>query len=302
MTVRVIELSVDNRHLSVERGFMVVSEQGKEIARVPLDDIGAVIGCAHGLTYSNNLLVQLALRNVPFVVCGSNFTPVAYLWSLDGNYKQSGRMDAQIRATVPKSKQLWKQIIQAKIAQQAAVLEAVGENAIPLKALVKNVKSGDPKNIEAQAARRYWQILFGSTFRRDRDAAGVNTLLNYGYMIIRSCVARAIMGAGLHPSLGVHHTNENNPMRLVDDLMEPFRPFIDCIVWHMNKKGSCELTPDIKKHLVSVLKMEVSTQAGLTSIQNAIQETATSLALIYLGQKESLALPDPQPLLWFETA
>ncbi len=302
MLARIIEITTDNRHLYVERGFMCISAHGEEQARIALDDIGAVISCAHGLTFSNNLLVQLAARNTPFIACGSNFVPVACLWSLEGNYNQSSRMDAQIEATKPKSKQLWKQIVQVKITQQAAVLEAVGANPAPVKALVRFVRSGDPENIEAQAARRYWQALFGTDFRRDQTAGGINALLNYGYMIIRSCVARAIMGAGLHPSLGIHHSNAGNPMRLVDDLMEPYRPFVDFAAWHLKQRKQEEVTAETKRELVAVLDKEIATEKGMTTLRNNIQDAATGLAFIFMDKQKSLELPSPQPPLWLETS
>lgn len=281
---------------------MSVSEKGEEVTKVPLDDIGAVIARAHGLTYSNNLLVQLAQRNVPFVVCGANFTPVAYLWSLDGNYKQSARMDAQISATLPKSKQLWKQIVQSKISQQAVVLEATGANPTPVRSLEKAVRSGDPDNIEAQAARRYWPLLFGKDFRRDRQAGGINGMLNYGYTVLRSCVARAIMGAGLHPSIGIHHLNSNNPMRLVDDLMEPFRPFVDWTVWNLVQKQQIEVSTEVKRKLASILDMQIAAEAEMTSLSNSVQDSATSLAFVYLGKADLLLFPQPALPLWLEAS
>jgi CRISPR-associated protein Cas1 len=295
-----IEIATDGKHLSVSRGFMLVEENKTELARVPLDDIMAVIGAAHGLTFSNHLLVELAKRNAPLVLCGSNFTPVAFLWSLEGNYRQSARMDAQIASTLPKSKQLWKQIVQAKIAQQAATLEAAGGNAVPVLALMKEVKSGDTSNVEAQAARRYWPLLLGRDFRRDRQSGGTNALLNYGYMILRSAVARSLMGAGLHPSIGLHHSHSGNPMRLVDDLMEPYRPFIDFVVWRLEKEGSTEITPPTKTALVGVLELNVETTLGMTSLRTAVQETATTLALIYEDKKKTseLFFPLPQAPLW----
>ncbi len=302
MSTRIVEIANDGRHLAVERGFMTVGEQGQEIARIPLDDIAAVIACAHGLTYSNNLLIQLARRNALFVVCGPNFVPAAFLWALEGNYTQSSRMDAQIEATAPKCKQLWKQIVRAKIAQQAAILEGIGANPIPVSALIQNVRSGDPENIEAQAARRYWPLVFGEQFRRDRESGGINALLNYGYMIIRSAVARAIMGAGLHPSIGIHHRNAGNPMRLVDDVMEPFRPYVDFAVWNMRKNKQEDVTPEAKKKLAGLLDMEVATYAGMTALRAAIQNAATSLALVYAGQKAALEFPQPQPPLWLDSS
>lgn len=298
MSERIIEITTDGRHLAVDRGFMTVSEQGKEIARIPLDDIGAIIGCAHGLTFSNNLLVQLARRNALFVVCAPNFNPIAFLWSVEGFHQQGSRMNAQIESTAPMSKQLWKQIVRAKIAQQAAILEALGKPEPPLKALIRKVRSGDPENVEAQAARRYWSLLFGPDFRRDRSAEGANALLNYGYTIVRSAVARAIMAAGLHPTLGIHHRNANNSMQLVDDMIEPFRPFVDFFVFHAIKSGFSDVIPDAKKMLAAVLEAEVASERGLTTLRTAIQNAAISLGLVYEKKRDMLDFPLPQTPLW----
>jgi CRISPR-associated protein Cas1 len=298
MPDRIVEIATDGRHLAVDRGFMTVSEKGEEITRIPLDDIAALIGTAHGLTYSNNLLVEFARRNVLFVFCSANHNPVGFLWAVDGFHQQAARIDAQLESTLPKSKQLWKQIVQAKVEQQAAVLEAIGQNSAPVLALAKKVRSGDPDNIEAQAARRYWGLLFGEDFRRDRDAGGINGMLNYGYMIIRSAVARSIMAAGLHPSLPIHHKNANNPMRLVDDVMEPFRPYADFVVWHLSQKGHDSVAPEIKRVLASLLDMEIATETGMTALRAGIQNTAISLAQVYEGEKDALDLPLVSPPLW----
>ncbi len=298
MPERIVEITTDGRHLAVDRGFMTVSEKGQEITRIALDDIASLISNAHGLTYSNNLLVELAKRNALFIFCGPNHNPIGFLWALEGFHQQASRMDAQIETTAPKSKKLWKQIIQAKIEQQACTLRATGNPDAPVQALMAKVRSGDPENIEAQAARRYWPLLFGTDFRRDRDAHGVNSLLNYAYMIIRSTVARSIMAAGLHPGISVHHKNANNPMRLADDLMEPFRPYADFVVWNLLRNGWDTVTPETKRILASLPEMEISTATGMTALRTGIQNAATSLALVYEGSRDRLDLPLPQPPLW----
>ena len=293
MLGRIVEISQDGRHLSAARGQMVVAEKGEEIARVALDDIAAVIASAHGLSYSNNLLVALAERNAPFILCASNFTPVGYLLAVAGNHRQAARMDAQIASTVPTGKRLWKAVVRAKIAQQAAVLASLSENANLLTAMIPKIQSGDPTNIEAQAAKRYWKRAFGPDFRRDRALPGANAMLNYGYMVLRAATARAIMGAGLHPSLGIHHRNETNPMRLADDLMEPFRPLVDRTVLQLLQSGETDVTPAAKKALAAVVYSDMQTARGVTPVMGAITALATSLAQIYEGGKIELDLPGP---------
>ena len=291
---RVVEIAQDGRHLSVHRGFMVVEESGTELGRIPLDDLGAVIASAHGLTYSNNLLVALAERNVPFVLTGANHSPVALLWPVQGHHQQAGRIDAQIQATKPKAKRLWREIVCSKIGHQAAALAYLGRPTTPLRSLISSVKSGDPENVEAQAARRYWGLAFGPVFRRDRAASGVNAMLNYGYMVVRATCARAIMGAGLHPSLGIHHRNANNAMQLVDDLMEPFRPLVDLTVMGLTVDGVQDVTPEAKRILASVVHADMRTKDGLSPMMGCATKLATSLGLIYESKRESLDLPIPQ--------
>ena len=293
MIGRIVEIAQDHRHLSLHRGHMLVMDGQEQVGQVPIDDIAAVIGNAHGLTYTNNLLVALVERNAAFVLCGANHNPVGMLWPLAGHHEQAGRMDAQLAASKPRQKRLWQTLVKAKLAHQAAVLEVCGKPSVPVSALIGKVRSGDPDNIEAQAARRYWGLLFGTEFRRDRQAGGINGLLNYGYMVLRAATARAVMAAGLHPTIGVHHSNAQNPMRLVDDLMEPFRPFIDCVVASLVDDGYESISPEAKRTLVNVLYSELPGPQGVTPFIAWLSRLATSLAQHYQDESESLQLPLP---------
>lgn len=296
MIGRIVEVADDRRHLSMSRGFMVVQDtegERKELGQVPLDDIAAVIANAHGLSYTNSLLVALAERGAPFVLCAANHNAVGMLISLDGNHHQGRRFDAQLEATKPTTKRLWAEVVRSKLEQQAAALEAMGSPAAPLSALVVKVRSGDPDNLEAQGARRYWGLLFGDKFRRDQDLGGRNAMLNYGYTVLRAATARAVIAAGLHPTLGLHHSNDSNPMRLVDDLMEPFRPVIDLKIWQLHRSGEGEITPETKRAMVRTLYDDMQTSAGATPVMVCMQKLATSLAQVYLGEREKLDLPLP---------
>ena len=296
MIGRIVEISDDRRHLFVHRGFMVVRDtegERKEVGQVPLDDIAAVIGNAHGLSYTNNVLVELAQRGAPFVLCAANHNAVGMLLPIDGNYQQGKRMDAQLAATAPTHKRLWAAIVRAKLEQQAAALEATGKSPTPLAALAAKVKSGDPENLEAQGARRYWQLLFGETFRRDQNAGGLNGLLNYGYTVLRATMARSTVAAGLHPTLGLHHSNDANALRLVDDLMEPFRPMVDLKVWHLQRAGETEVTQEAKRALLRVMYDDMQTDAGATPVMVCTQKLAVSLAQVYMGERDKLDLPLP---------
>ena len=296
MIGRIVEVADDRRHLLLHRGFMVVQDtvgERKELGQVPLDDIAAVIANAHGLSYTNNLLVALAERGAPFVLCAANHNAAGMLLPIEGNFEQAKRIEAQIAASLPTHKRLWAAVVRSKLEQQAAALEAAGASSVPLSALAAKVKSGDPENLEAQGARRYWGLLFGDKFRRDQNAAGLNAMLNYGYTVLRATTARAIIAAGLHPSIGLHHSHDNNAMRLVDDIMEPFRPVIDLKVWQLQRNREGHVTPDTKRALVRTLYDDMQTEAGATPVMVCVQKLATSLAQVYLSERDKLDLPLP---------
>ena len=246
---RVIEVSGDRRVLGKWKGFMTIADGSTvELAREPLDDIGTVIVTSRSATYSHSLLTALAERNTPLVLCDSRFLPTAWVWPVETNHIQAKRMAAQANAKKPIGKQIWQEIVKAKINNQASLLRTLGKNADSLTALVGRVRSGDPENVEAYAARVYWGLLFGPDFRRDRNADGIlNGLLNYGYTIIRATAARAIAGAGLHPSLGVHHRSQYDHLQLADDMMEPFRPLADHAAASLSEQGFTELSPEVKR-------------------------------------------------------
>jgi CRISPR-associated protein Cas1 len=292
---RIVEVADDRRHLFMHRGFMVVKDTAlsQEIGQVPLDDIAAVIANSHGLSYTNNLLVALAERGAPFVLCAANHNAVGMLLPIEGNFEQSKRIEAQLAASLPTHKRLWAAVVRSKLAQQAAALEAAGAPTAPLTALAAKVRSGDPDNREAQGARRYWGLLFGGDFRRDQQGGNLNGLLNYGYTVLRATMARAVVAAGLHPSVGLHHSHDNNAMRLVDDLMEPFRPIIDLKVWQLHRNGEEVVTPESKRALVRTLYDDMQTASGATPVTVCTQRLAVSLAQVYLGERDKLDLPLP---------
>ena len=298
MIGRIVEIAEDGRHLALHRGFLTVSVKGAEIGRLPLDDIAALIAQAHGLTYSNNLLVALADRGIPVVLCSANHMPAAFIWPVAGHHAQAGHMADQAAASKPLKKRLWTQIVQAKIKGQGAMLAQAGLPYGGFALLARKVKSGDPSNVEAEAARRYWPLLFGKDFRRNRSAPGTNALLNYGYTVLRAGVARAVMASGLHPSLGLQHCSRVNAHVLVDDLMEPFRPIVDREVWRLCQSeafqsGECDVTPEVKAELARIMIIDVPTQAGLSPLMTAAERLCQSLAHAFSGGEKKLALPLP---------
>jgi CRISP-associated protein Cas1 len=292
MLGRIVEIAEDDRYLSVQRGFLVVSERQQEIARVAFDDIGALVGNAHGLSYSNNVLVNLAERGIPFVICAQNHRPVSVVWPIDGHHEQAGRIRAQSSARRPVKKRLWQLLVQHKIREQAAVLEALNKPHKAVLRLAARVKSGDPSNAEAQAARLYWRTLFGKTFRRDPDEDGINALLNYGYAILRAACARAVVAAGLHPSLGLFHRSAGNAFQLVDDVMEPYRPFVDATVFALVAENTRAVSKFAKRMLALSIFVDRQTDEGATPMSRCIGRTVASIASAYTANDPAIWFPN----------
>lgn len=295
MSDRVVDIEGNDRYLAVERGFMVVRESGPgavELGRVPVDDLAAVIVSGHGLTFSANLVAALAERGAILVFSDAKHRPTALLTPVAGHHLQAARAIAQAQATPRLKARLWRDVIRTKLDLQAQALAIAGKPNAAVKRLIARVRTGDPDNVEAQGARRMWTLLLGSEFRRDRQADGVNALLNYGYMVLRAAVARAIVAAGLNPALGIHHRNAQNPMCLADDLMEPFRPCIDLVVWRLIAQGKTTVDRHTKADLVRVLRVDLGTTRGATPVAACVQRLAMSLASVYLHESTRLELPE----------
>ncbi|WP_116654906.1 type II CRISPR-associated endonuclease Cas1 [Pelagibacterium sediminicola] len=288
---RIVDIASEDVFLHVHRGFLLVERQGEEAGRIALDDIGGVIAHAPGLRWSNTVFTRLAERGVPVVICGTNHAPSVLLWPLEGHHLQGARMRAQLAAPRPLQKQLWRQIVSAKIMMQGAVIERHGKPAGAFEMLARKVRSGDPDNVEAQAARRYWKLLFGEAFTRDRAAGGVNGLLNYGYTVLRAIVSRAICASGLHPTLGVFHANRANAFALADDLMEPYRPLVDDFVHELASEGIEAVTPEAKRRLATLGTLDLVHEAQTTPLGLHAQRLAHSLATSFELGKPRLSLP-----------
>lgn len=296
---QIIDIATDGRHLSRDRGFLKVSENGNEVGRTPLDQIAGVVVHGHGTTWSTSLLVDLAERGVPVVLCAANHVPRSVLMPLEGHHAQGGRMRAQWRAKVPLIKQAWKQIVVAKVRMQSAALESIGASAAPLHMMQRKITSGDGSNIEAQAARYYWPRMMGAEFRRDSGACDANALLNYGYTVLRATTARAVVAAGLHPTIGLFHMNKGNAFALADDLMEPFRPLVDCAVRNIVRKSGEDVDTAAKQALARLIAVDLHLGEGVTPVSVALMKLATSLGQSFETGKLNLALPSPPEPLSF---
>ena len=282
-----VEISKSNLHLSLYRGFLEIREKKDLLSRIPLDDIAGVSITGYGCSHSSNILVELSDRGIPVSICGSNFSPRAIVLPLIGNCKQNTRIQSQIKMSQSLKKRLWKEIIKLKLKNQSLVLKECNLSYEKLLNMSKLVQSGDLNNLEAQGARVYWIKLFSKKFKRDKNGDGVNAMLNYAYAIIRSCVARSVVATGLHPSIGIHHKNMYNPMCLVDDLMEPFRPIGDYVVRQLYyQKGCFDVDKEVKKILSGIVIVDVENNSKISPLFQVISRMATSLSLVLSGGKK----------------
>ena len=290
---QIVDIATNGRHLTRDRGFLKVSQDGAEIGRTALDQIAGVIVHGHGTTWSTSLLVELAERGTPVVLCAANHAPKSVLMPLEGHHAQGARMRAQWQAKAPLIKQAWKQIIIAKVKMQAAALEISGQARAPLDMMIRKITSGDSTNIEAQAARYYWPRMMGPDFRRDTGAGNENALLNYGYTVLRAAAARAVVVAGLHPTIGLFHSNRGNAFALADDILEPFRPLVDCAVRNIVRDRGVDVDSQAKQALARLIATDLPLGEGITPVSVALTKLATSLGQSFEVGKLTLVLPSP---------
>ncbi len=260
---------------------------------MPVEDLGFVVLEHPMITFTQGVIALLAENNVAVVFCGENFLPCSMLLHLDGHQVQNERFRFQLDATEPLKKQLWKQTVKAKISNQARVLESICKSGEALRYKATQVQSGDVTNEEAQAARKYWPALFGKQFTRERFGAAPNPALNYGYTVLRAAVARALTGSGLLPTLGIHHHNRYNAFCLADDVMEPYRPYVDRLVLGMlEEKMDCEqLDTQQKAALLQVLTTDVRIHQRQRPLMVGLSETTASLARCFAGEGKNIRYP-----------
>lgn len=296
MIKRIIEISKEPAHLSVKLDQLRIRRRGEEdaeAASIPCEDIGLVLVDHPQVTYSHQALGKLMEFGAALVVCGRDHLPAGMLLPLSTNTEVVWRLHEQIEVSKPVKKQLWKQLVVAKVRAQAANLSPDGPARRKLTALARQVRSGDPSNIEAQAAKVYWSAWLGPDggFRRDPDGDGLNALLNYGYSIVRAAVARAIVSAGLQPALGLHHANRSNAFCLADDLLEPLRPLVDARVRSLHREGQKEIDPHAKETLLGVLHQAVRINRQTGPLMVALHRMAASLVRCYRGEEKKLLMP-----------
>lgn len=264
---------------------------------MPLSDVAVLIVSHPQVSLSHAVLAGLATSGAVFVACNEKHMPVSMLLPLVTHSLQSERFAAQAAVALPVKKRAWQQIVRAKIRAQSSLLQARTGADHGLDSISARVRSGDPQNAEAQAARIYWQKLLGPDFRRDAEAEGANACLNYGYAVLRAAVSRAICGAGLHPSLGVHHHNRYDTFCLADDLMEPFRPLVDSQVARLADERGPDVAVDkeSKRILLEGLLRRFSADEESRTLFDWASQSAASLAAVIAGETQDLYLPALSP-------
>ena len=265
------------------------------VKTVPIEDLGVIILDNRQITITQGLMEALLENNCAIITCDSKKMPVGLMLPLSGNAIQNERFRSQIDSSLPLRKQLWQQTIEAKISNQAAVLKYVtGEEHRNMLKWSESVRSGDTENMEARAAVYYWKTIFPDNpfFVREQDAEGPNALLNYGYAILRAVVARALVGSGLLPTLGIHHHNRYNAYCLADDIMEPYRPYVDKLVTEiLDEDATGELNVKSKVRLLNIPVIEVIINGRRSPLMIAVSQTTSSLVKCFKGEGRKLLYP-----------
>lgn len=266
-----------------------------ETKELPIEDIGILIIDHHQITISQALLIKCLANNIAFITCDKTHHPTGMFLNLDGNSLQSSKFQSQIEASVPLKKQIWQQTIMSKIQNQASILKKEGIPVNNMLNWASSVKSGDSDNREGTAASYYWKNIFPEflDFRRERFGPPPNNLLNYGYALIRAIAARSLVASGLLPTLGIFHKNQYNSYCLADDIMEPYRPFVDQVVLEIiNLNGKfLELTPSMKKKLLMIPTMDVMIKGEKSPLMIAMQKTTSSLARCFENKVKKIDYP-----------
>lgn len=290
-------LSLKNEQLVVKIPDSMSESESKSAATIPIEDIGVVVIDNRQITITSGVIDALLANNCALITCDGKSLPVGLMLPLCGNTTQSERFRYQIEATLPLKKQLWQQTVQAKISNQAEVLsKCTDAETTCMKVWSKEVKSGDGDNLEGRAAAYYWKKLFGhiNDFNRDREGVPPNNLLNYGYAILRALVARALVSSGMLPTLGIHHHNRYNAYCLADDIMEPYRPYVDELVFNLVKeRGLPEdgLTKEWKAELLKIPVLDVVISEKRSPLMIAVSQTTASLYRCFCGESRKIVYP-----------
>lgn len=298
MIRKTVEIATAGTRLSIAHRQLVIERPEHERRTLPCEDIGVLVVDHPQVSYTHPVFTTLLDEGAAIVLCGANHLPAGLLLPFDAHGTQTERHRAQTEAGDGVKNRAWQLIVSAKLRQQAAVLSHFAAGDAGLSEIARRVRSGDPDNLEALGAQRYWPRLFGADFRRFRDGPPPNNLLNYGYAIVRAAMARAIAAAGLIPTLGVHHRNRGNPFCLADDLMEPYRPYVDWRVKQMTAERQVpkELDRAAKAAALSLFNETVIAGGRRSPMLLAIQTSAVSLCRMLTDNGKELILPEGLPV------
>ena len=293
-------LSLENKQLVITRandGDLPFEDNALNKRTIPIEDIGVVLLDNKQITLTSSCIASLLDNNVSVITCDSHSMPTGLLLPLYGNTIQNERFRDQLSASLPLRKQLWQQTVHNKILNQASVLKySTGQDHRNMIIWANSVKSGDTENMEARAAVYYWKTIFPNNpfFVRDRNEMAPNNLLNYGYAILRSVIARALVSSGLLPTLGIHHHNRYNAYCLADDIMEPYRPFVDKHIVDIIKTGIpiSTLTKEIKAELLSIPVTDVLIDGKRSPLMIAASTTTSSLQKCFSGESRIIKYPE----------
>ncbi len=292
MIKRTVEIGSPSR-LKQEKEQLVIESDGERSGSVPLEDLAVLILDNRQVTITQALLASCGSRNIAVIISDEKHLPVSLLLPLCGNVLHSKTVSAQAVVTEGVKNRIWKHIIRAKLLAQAAVLQQAGQDSRHLRTLAGKVRNGDPENLEGIAAKHYWTALFGASFRRNRDAPGLNALLNYGYAIIRAACARSLVATGLHPALGVHHRNQYDAFCLADDMMEPLRPLVDRTVFHMGREhgDKLEINRHTRQPLLELLAVSLPTGQKALPLMTGLHQYAAGLRKMLFREVDRLMIP-----------
>ncbi|QDT65271.1 type II CRISPR-associated endonuclease Cas1 [Calycomorphotria hydatis] len=294
MQNRILDIAEQPARLALRGGLLELKSGERAPFRVRPEEVGVVLLAHPQISITQPVLSALTAAGGVLLTCDERRMPAGMMLPVDGHFTQTERFAKQAATKLPLRKRLWQQIVRAKIRGQAEVLEEIfGEDA-GIRALIPQVGSGDPRNVEARAARKYWPLLFNDDgFRRDRDRNDQNRLLNYGYAVLRAITARAICAVGLHPSVGLHHKNRYNAFCLADDLMEPFRPVVDLVVArHVEGGGDTELNSQSRQLLIGSLLGRCIVEGKQLTLFDSLAELSSSLVRVIDAGSGSLTLPE----------
>ena len=294
MIKSIIDISESPAFLRIENDQVVLERDKVEVARIPAEDIGVLLVDQQATVYTHSVLTRLLGYGAVVVLCGQNHLPCGCLLPTEGNALVAERLRLQMEASLPTRKRLWRQIVTEKILRQMGNLKDDDPMRVRLRNLADGVRSGDPSNCEGQAGRWYWPAMMGPEFRRDPEGLPPNGLLNYGYIVIRAAVARAVCAAGLHPAIGLHHSNRRNAFALADDLIEVLRPRIDRVVVDLAADGELMVNKTSKAALLGLLSVTVQTGDTAGPLMVGLHRMVASLVACYEGTAHEIELPQWQ--------